>query len=107
MTSARRERYFVRRLDDASYRPTPDAEFEIVVEDDAEDRDICAYVGRDSNKVIALIHATTKGPVSLPVEGHGIPEAVIEAARQRRVGYGEYVDENGEIVNPSFLPPWS
>ena len=105
MTSARRERYFVRRLDDASYRPTPDAEFEIVVEDDPQDRDICAYVGRDSNQVVALILATTTGPVSLPIETHGIPEAVIRAARERRIGFGEYVDENGEIVNPSFLPP--
>ena len=103
MTLEPRERYFIRRLDDDSYRPVPEAEFEIVFEDD--DLDICAYVDGGSRAIIALIHFTPNGPASLPIQGHGIPDAVIEAARQRRAGPGEYVNERGEIVRPSFLPP--
>jgi hypothetical protein len=96
-----REKYFVFQLDEDSYRPSPEAEYAIQF----EDRDICAYVGRDSNRVIALIQATASGPKSLPVDEHSIPEAVIEIARQQRIGFGEYVSETGQIVAPSFLPP--
>jgi len=64
--------------------------------------EVVAYISRDSNEVIALVHATKGG---LPTNDHGIPDSVIQAARQRRVGFGEYVNEGGEIVRASFLPP--
>ena len=33
-----------------------------------------------------------------------LPLAVIEAARQRRVGFGEYVNNMGQVVRPSLGP---
>src|SRR5215510_10272740 len=99
MSTESAQRYFVRRLDPRSFRPSPDAEFEVQVLSQEGPAESCAYVARDSNSVIALIHAI-KGP--LPVEEHQIPEAVIEAARQRQGGSGEYVDECGSVVRPSF-----
>jgi hypothetical protein len=98
-------RFFVGQLDEKSYRPSAQAEFEVQILGPEGTAERCAYIGRDSNQVIALVDFTT-GPKLLSVEGHGIPAAVIEAARQRRGGHGEYVNELGEVVQPSFLPPW-
>jgi hypothetical protein len=102
MTSTREQRYFVGKIDSLDYRPSPDAEFEIQILNGNGEGEISAYVGRDSNEIIALIHAS-KGP--LPPYAHSIPLPVIEAARQRRAGFGEYVNAKGEIIRPSFLPP--
>lgn len=105
MTFSKGRRYFVGQLDENSYRPTPEAEFEIQIHGDEGGAEQCAYIGRDSNAVIAFIEFTSQGPKSLPADEHQIPLAVIEAARQRRVGLGEYVNEKGERVRPSFLMP--
>ena|SRR6266566_3215771 len=102
MKSESGTRYFVARLDDRSFRPLPEAEFLVQVLNEDGEGEIIAYIARDSNSVVAVVHAT-KG--RLPTEGHGIPDAVIEAARRRQVGSGEDVNEKGEIVQPSFLPP--
>lgn len=105
MTSQKKHRYFVRQLDEHSYRPTREVEFEIQIQGDESAAEKCAYVGRDSNVVVAFVEFTAQGPKSLPLDEHGIPLPVIEAARQRRQGFGEYVNEEGEIVRPSFLKP--
>jgi hypothetical protein len=104
MTLPRRERYFVACLGEDSYRPSPDADFEVQILNDDNEGEISAYFARDSNVPIALIHATQG---RLPIETHHIPDVVIDAARKRRVGFGEYVDEKGNVVPPSFLPPWA
>jgi hypothetical protein len=83
------------------YRPAPDAEFVVEVLNDDGSPEIFAYIAGGSNEVVAVIHAR-KG--RLPIESHGIPPAVIETARQCRIGFAQYVNDLGEIVVPSFLP---
>lgn len=92
--------YFIGRLDEHSYRPMPEATFEVQILGSDGQTQRCAYIGRDSNDVIALIDVLDG---RLPVVGHGIPAAVIEAARSCARGSGEYVDESGTIIQPSFL----
>ena len=98
------QRYFVGPLDEHSYRPSSEAAYEVQILNEDGQADKCAYIGRDSSTVIALIDFTPEGPKALAVEGHGVPLPVIEAAR-RQEGFGEYVDERGEIMRPSFFPP--
>ena len=105
MTVPRRFRYFVRELDDQSYRPIPEAAFEVQIPGNDGPADRCAYMGRESDAAIALVEFTPEGPRLVPLENHGIPVPVIKAARKRREGFGEYVNEKGEVIRPSFLPP--
>ena len=62
MNSSGEQRYLVARLDDLDYRPSPDAEFEVQILNADGEGEICAYIGRDSNEVIALIHAFKGNP---------------------------------------------
>jgi hypothetical protein len=96
------QRYLIARLDEYDFRPLPDAEFEVQILNADGQGEIVAYLAQNSNKVIALVHAL-RG--NLPVESHGIPEAVIEAAQRKTEGFGDYVNEKGEIIQPSFYPP--
>jgi hypothetical protein len=96
-----RERYFVRLLNDADFRPSPEAAYVIEFLRKGGPSMLFAYIGRESNTIVAMIHAT-KG--RLPVQGHDIPDAVFEAARRLRGPGGEYVNEKGEAVQPSFIP---
>jgi hypothetical protein len=95
-----RHRFFVAKLDEQSYRPLLDAEYEVQIIGDDGQTQQCAYIGASSNDVIALVDVHNG---RLPVVNHGIPTAVIEAARRRVSGSGEYVDEHGEVVEPSFF----
>jgi hypothetical protein len=101
MSLSHQQRYFVRQLDSQARRLSPNASYEVQILNDESQGERCAQIDENGD-VVAIIHAT-KG--ALPVAGHGIPTLVIEAARQRRGPYGEYVNEKGEVVRPSFLPP--
>lgn len=102
MNTPNEQRYFVRQLDGRSYRPSPDSEYEVQILNADGEGEICAYVSGKSNEVLYLVHAS-KGRLS--VKDHGIPLPVIEAAKQRRAGDGQYINGDGQIVVPTFLPP--
>jgi len=100
MTTPKRGRYFVRQLGETDSRPSPRAAFEVQILNDQGQGEVCAYIAADSDQVVALHHAA-KGWLS--VGEHGVPEPVIRTAKQMRGPYGEYVNENGEVVPPAFL----
>lgn len=80
-----REWYFVRRIREHE-RPDSPERFEIQV------------LGDDGRALAAgYIHSAKE---ELTIEGRGIPRAVIEAAKRRREGEGDYVGPDGKSMPP-------
>ena len=101
----RHQEYFVRPLDEHSYKPVPNAVYEIQILNDGGPAEQCAYLEGDSTEILCAISLTAAGPTPIDPKQLHIPKAVIEAARQQKVRFGEYVNEKGEILRPSFLKP--
>ncbi len=85
LVSMSREWYFVRRIRPQE-RPGSSERLEIQILDDEGRAVSVGYVGT--------------GTSQLTVDGHVIPAAVIEAARRREEGQGEYVGPNGQSLPP-------
>lgn len=93
--------YFVRQLDAHSYRPVPDAVYEIQILDADGRAERCAYLDGNSTEILCAVSLVTPpGPTRIDPASLRIPRPVIEAARQRKAGYGERVNERGEILPP-------
>ena len=99
--SNKRQDYFVRRMDADSYRPLPEAMFEIQILDADGCGAQCAYLDGDSDKILCAVNfVTPPSPTIIDPATQYIPKPVIEAARKRIVGFGERVNERGEILPP-------
>jgi hypothetical protein len=82
----RTDKFFVLRLGDRHFRPSPEMEIEIQLLDGG---------GREVQSVYLK-----KGDVAPEVNGFAIPPAVIDAAWRQQHGQGDYVDSRGETVPP-------
>jgi len=80
-----REWYFVRRVRPHERPGSPDR-FEIQILDDEGRAVSVGYVG--------------SGSTQLTVDGRAIPAAVIEAAKRREEGQGDYVGPDGRSLPP-------
>ena len=83
--SMSREWYFVRRVRPHE-RPGSSDRFEIQILDDEGRAVSVGYVG--------------SGSTQLTVDGRAIPAAVIEAAKRREEGQGDYVGPDGRSLPP-------
>jgi hypothetical protein len=91
--------YFVRQLGPESYRPVPEAVYEIQILNEDYQGEQSAYLADESPEILCVVNfATPPGPKRLDPSTVSIPKAVIDAARQRKVGFGERVNEKGEIL---------
>jgi hypothetical protein len=96
-----RQRYFVSQLDQEDYRPVPEAVYEIQILNADGQAERCAYLGERSDEILCAVDfVTPPEPKRLDPSEVPIPRAVIEAARQRKIGFGERVNERGEILPP-------
>jgi len=57
MSNSKNARYFVARLGDQDFRPTPAAEFMLEVREGNGPPEFLAFIGKDTNHVLVLIHA--------------------------------------------------
>jgi len=92
--------YFIRQLGVDDYKPCAEAIFEIQILDDESVASRCAYLGSESPRVIVIEGDGVAWPKFIDPDSITIPKPVIEAARQRQVGFGERVNEKGEILGP-------
>lgn len=93
--------YFVFQVGPDDYRPVPEATYGIQILNEYNEGERCAYLGERSADVLCVVDfVTPPGPKRLEPSAVCIPKAVIEAARQRKVGSGERVNERGEILPP-------
>ena len=81
-----REWYFVRKLEESDRLEAGEA-FEVQVLNDVGQAIATGYLSAASEHLV--------------VDGREIPRLVIEAAKQRQVGYGEYVGPDGKVL-PAF-----
>jgi len=94
------QNYFVRQLSSDSYKPS-EAVYEIQMMNAEGQAEICAYLDQEASKIVCAISLVTPpGPTRIDPSVLQIPNAVIEAARQRKVGAGERVNSRGEILPP-------
>jgi hypothetical protein len=80
-----RERYFVRRLAD-NERPRDGSMFEVQVLNNSGQAIECGYIHPEDTTLI--------------IGDRAIPEAVLAAAKLRELGDGQYVDRDGNVLNP-------
>ncbi len=93
--------YFVRQLDARSYKPVPEAVYEIQILNADGQAERSAYLDGESTEILcAVSFSTPPGPAPIDPALLTIPSAVLEAARQRKVGFGERVNERGEVLPP-------
>ena len=93
--------YFIRQLDAQSYKPLSEAVYEIQILNEDGQAERCAYLGGESAEILCVVSLVTPpGPTRIDKSSVSIPMPVIEAARQRKVGFGERVNEKGEILPP-------
>ena len=93
--------YFVRQLDAQSYKPLPEAVYEIQILNADGQAERCAYLGAESADILCAVSLVTPpSPTRIDTRSVFIPTPVIEAARRREVGFGERVNERGEILPP-------
>ena len=93
--------YFVRQLDAESYKPQPEAVYEIQILNSDGQAERCAYLDGESREILCAVDLVTPpGPTRIEPRSLCIPMPVIEAARRRKVGFGERVNERGEILPP-------
>jgi hypothetical protein len=85
-----------------SYRPVPNAEFEIQVLNDDGQGELVAFFEYASNRTVALVHAI-RG--ALPVREDPIPRPIVDLCRDRMNWPSYYMDEEGQVTLPSFLCP--
>jgi hypothetical protein len=93
--------YFIRWLDDRDSHAPSGAKFEVQILNEIGEGELIAYFTA-SSKLISLVHAL-RG--TLPINDVKIPEKVIRAAHQLVGRSGEYVNENGDVMNPGFYSP--
>lgn len=93
--------YFVCQLGPDNYRPVPEAQYEIQILNEHNEGERSAYLGRHSTDILCVVDfVTPPGPKLLDPSMVSIPTPVIEAARRRTIGFGERVNEKGEILPP-------
>ena len=79
-------RYFVLRLHERDYRPTPEACFVVQLPSPEGGPGATGYLRADQTELV--------------VDGEAIPTAVLNAARRQPYGKGDYVNEKGESIPP-------
>jgi hypothetical protein len=82
----RRDKFFVLRLGERHFRPSPDQEIEVQLLDSR---------GREVRSVFLK-----SGDAGRVVDDFEIPPAVIEAAWRQEPGKGDYVNARGESTTP-------
>jgi hypothetical protein len=80
-----REWYFVRKLHPHE-QPASGARFEVQILDDDGRAIAVGYLTADATKLL--------------IDGRSVPQPVLEAAKQRTEGQGEYVGPNGQGLPP-------